>query len=474
MGYIQYDGYLPNDNTTVTNNDSVTISFGFTYGGPPSPPTGGITRLQLICFGVVSDAVQTWSYSPPQAAVSESVSRRVASADDVISWYVKVTYYDGTTITWDAEIRDIYFSDTAAPTISGITPSESSAKSPSSSGVYFSFTASDAFDVASKTISIDGTQRASSTGPGTISIRVDDLAKGAHSWVAYAEDASGNSDSVTPNFTVVDVPPTDPGPISVASPVAQGGEVSVSWGASTDNNSDDTPVYQLQEAYLGGAYSTVALWQTSTSFTWTPTTAGTAYLRVRTSSGGVITSYVYSDAISVVAVDPPNAPTITDPGGETWREGDTKSVAWSEASPLDPAGYSVTYEGEYSLDGTFTDAVSLFSGVASGVTSDDWYLDPSLIAADTATVKVRIRARNQFDEVSAWSTSTALTIEQNTYPTVSMVTPTDMQTLTDRTPAFTVDVADVDLGDLLHVEIEYAEIADFTGAVGGDLSLIHI
>src|SRR5660398_167419 len=154
-----------------------------------------------------------------------------------------------------------------------------------------------------------------------------------------------------------------------------------------------------------------------------------------------MTSGVNSGDGQVTIVIPAPPPTITNPGGGTWREGETQAIGWTEASPPEPGGYSVTYEGEYSLDGTFTDAVSLFSGVASGATSYDW------------------------------CTSTALTIEQDLVPTVSMVSPTDMETVIDRAPTFTVDVADVDLGDLLHAEIEYAEIADFTGAVGGDTSV---
>jgi len=187
-------------------------------------------------------------------------------------------------------------------------------------------------------------------------------------------------------------------------------------------------------------------------------------------SSGSMTSGVNSGDGQVTIVIPAPPPTITNPGGGTWREGETQAIGWTEASPPEPGGYSVTYEGEYSLDGTFTDAVSLFSGVASGATSYDWYIGPDTVTADTATVKVRMRARNQYG-VSVWSTSTALTIEQDLFPTVSMVSPTDMETVIDRTPTFTVDVADVDLGDLLHAEIEYAEIADFTGAVGGDTSV---
>ena len=99
---------------------------------------------------------------------------------------------------------------------------------------------------------------------------------------------------------------------------------------------------------------------------------------------------------------------------ELWTEGTTERMTWM-ASPDSP----VTYEGEFSANGTFTDFVAVFSGVT--VLYYDWTLPPDAVTSNTDTCALRIRARNPSNEVSAWEYSVAFwVLDANTSPRVSV------------------------------------------------------
>ena len=198
-------------------------------------------------------------------------------------------------------------------------------------------------------------------------------------------------------------------------------------------------------------------------------------LRARAYDATDYSSWRTTDYFTVYANNPPEEPTIVEPSGaETLTEGDTFIITWTEhAAPLDPEGNAVTYEGEFSELGTFADAVSIFSGVAEGTTHYDWTLTAAMVSADRAVSKVRIRARDSFNGVSAWSTSAAFNVVDNTAPVVAWVGLSDGDTLATNIPTLTLLLTDAD-SDACHVEIELSETADFSGAQNPDTQTSQI
>ena len=155
--------------------------------------------------------------------------------------------------------------------------------------------------------------------------------------------------------------------------------------------------------------------------------------------------------------------TSTEPGGgpvATWREGETKSIEWTEAGTLDPDGDVVTYRIQFSASGDFDDTVDLASGIPSGVTQYSWTIAVGTIAADTITAKLRVRAEDSTGMVSAWSTSSAFTVLKDRVPTVTWVEPEDEDELERGEIILTLAVADAD-DDRIHMEVEWSLVASF-------------
>ncbi len=169
----------------------------------------------------------------------------------------------------------------------------------------------------------------------------------------------------------------------------------------------------------------------------------------------------YDGQVIITSASAPGNPTITAPvGGESWREATSHDVTFTEASPEQAEGFAVAYTLEFSVAGTFADTVVLVSGITA---TWAWYLATTLVAADTATCKVRIRGYLVAypSLTSAWSTSGAFTIVNSTAPTVTLVIPTDHELITDLMPTFEVDTADAE-SDPIHVELQIAPNAAFT------------
>ncbi len=406
--------------------------------------------------------------------LSVSTTLRNLRPGDRIDWLV----YARTDAIWDypreanSDTRTATVAaDSSGPTLSPVTPADAAAGAPP---VAFSVTAADDYGVESMELWVDGVKVREVLGISsnatyydnsyTLDWSVSGLAAGAVSWYAKATDINGNVTTLpTRTYTVTNAAPTTPGAPTLAATVGQGGSVLVSWAASSDYNGDAL-TYNLEEKYGAGAYSSVATGITSTSYVWTPSSAGTAWLHVQANDGTAVSGWAESAQIIVVANTAPNAPTLTAPGAVTWREGETQNITWTEASPRDADGHAVTYEGEFSALGDFTDAVAIFSGVAQGSTSYAWTLATTLVAANTATCKVRIRARDIYNGISTWSTSAPFTVNENATPTITIVSPADLAVLTDSTPTITYEVTDAD-SDKLHVEIEISELADFSTVV---------
>jgi hypothetical protein len=73
---------------------------------------------------------------------------------------------------------------------------------------------------------------------------------------------------------------------------------------------------------------------------------------------------------------------------------------------------TITYECDFSALGDFTDAVALFTGESG--TTYAWTPAYDLVHADTTTCRLRVRARNELDEVSAWAISEAFKLIDDT------------------------------------------------------------
>lgn len=171
---------------------------------------------------------------------------------------------------------------------------------------------------------------------------------------------------------------------------------------------------------------------------------------------------------AVAAPAAPSDPTLTSPvGAESWREGSTQDLTYTKADPEQSQGYAVAYELEFSALGTFADAVDIVSGETDG--SYSWTLPDTLVAADTDTCKVRIRAyvAGSPAVVSSWDTSDAFTIGNSTAPTVTLIDPEDdelFQGELDLKPTFTFGTADTE-SDPVHVEFVVSYAADYSDPI---------
>lgn len=92
-----------------------------------------------------------------------------------------------------------------------------------------------------------------------------------------------------------------------------------------------------------------------------------------------------------------------------WEEGSRERITWTAST--DPDGDDITYEAQFSADGTFSSPVTIFD-VSDNVTGTyyDWDLPNDLVTADTDTCKIRLRARDEHDAVSDWCVSWAFRV----------------------------------------------------------------
>lgn len=89
-----------------------------------------------------------------------------------------------------------------------------------------------------------------------------------------------------------------------------------------------------------------------------------------------------------------------------WTEGTTERISWTASD----SPQTVTYEAQFSAAGTFSgDEFTIFKTVSA--LYYDWAIPTNVVSGDTATCKIRVRARTADDNVSAWSTSQAFTLQ---------------------------------------------------------------
>ena len=251
--------------------------------------------------------------------------------------------------------------------------------------------------------------------------------------------------------------PTAPSSISVPSSIQGGSTITVSWGASTDKESN-LEGYILERSTDGGK-SWSQIYQGSSRSTTNTVAFGTASVMYRVKaydSEGLSSAYKTSGQVTVINNNAPTSPpSITVPN--TVLGGATLTVTWGAASDQDGnlAGYSLERE----VDGS-----GQWSVVYTGNTLS--YTDT--ITKGWASVKYRVRAYDTNNAYSGYVTSPSRPVNNNTAPEIACTSPSGSN-LGTKDAGFTVSytVSDVD-GD----EVSVTEAIDgvtkrtFTAALG--------
>ena len=251
--------------------------------------------------------------------------------------------------------------------------------------------------------------------------------------------------------------PTAPSSISVPSSIQGGSTITVSWGASTDKESN-LEGYILERSTDGGK-SWSQIYQGSSRSTTNTVAFGTASVMYRVKaydSEGLSSAYKTSGQVTVINNNAPTSPpSITVPN--TVLGGATLTVTWGAASDQD--GNLAAYSLEREADGS-----GQWSVVYTGNTLS--YTDT--ITKGWASVKYRVRAYDTNNAYSGYVTSPSRPVNNNTAPEIACTSPSGSN-LGTKDAGFTVSytVSDVD-GD----EVSVTEAIDgvtkrtFTAALG--------
>ena len=251
--------------------------------------------------------------------------------------------------------------------------------------------------------------------------------------------------------------PTTPSSISVPGSIQGGSTITVSWGASTDKESN-LEGYILERSTDGGK-SWSQIYQGSSRSTTNTVAFGTASVMYRVKaydSEGLASAYKTSSQVTVINNNAPTAPpSITVPN--TVLGGATLTVTWGAATDQDGnlAGYSLGRE----VDGS-----GQWSVVYTGNTLS--YADN--ITKGWASVKYRVRAYDSNNAYSGYTESPSRPVNNNTAPEISCASPSGSDLGTkDAGFSLSYTVSDVD-GD----EVSVTEAIDgsvkrtFTVALG--------
>lgn len=202
--------------------------------------------------------------------------------------------------------------------------------------------------------------------------------------------------------------PTTPSSISVPGSIQGGSTITVSWGASTDAESN-LEGYILERSTDGGN-SWSQVYQGSSRSTTNTVAFGTASVKYRVKaydSEGLSSGYKTSDQVTVINNNAPTAPpSITVPN--TVLGGATLTVTWGAASDQDGnlAGYSLERE---------VDGGGQWSVIYTGNTLS--YTDT--ITKGWASVKYRVRAYDTNNAYSGYAESPSRPVNNNTAPTIT-------------------------------------------------------
>lgn len=236
----------------------------------------------------------------------------------------------------------------------------------------------------------------------------------------------------------INTAPTTPTSITVPPSINGGSTITISWGASSDAESN-LEGYKLERSTNGGS-TWSQIYQGSARQTTNTVAFGTESVmyRVRAyDSEGLHSGYRSSAQVTVLNNHAPGAPAgITVP--EEVKGGGTLAVTWQAAA--DPDGDALTYSLERQYNGGAWSAVHSGAGLSftDGITKG-WQ-----------TVRYRVRAKDVHGAFGPYTTSDTREVDNNTAPAITCALSGDLGA---KTEGFTVPytVADPDEGDAVTV-----------------------
>ena len=254
--------------------------------------------------------------------------------------------------------------------------------------------------------------------------------------------------------------PTTPSSISVPSSIQGGSTITVSWGASTDKESN-LEGYILERSTDGGkSWSQIYQGNSRSTTNTVPFGTGSVMYRVKAyDSDGLASGYKTSGQVTVVNNTAPTAPNgITVPN--TVLGGATLTITWGAATDQDGnlSGYSL----ERQVDGGEWEVV--YTGNALSYTDT--------ITKGWATVAYRVRAYDSNNAYSSYTVSPERTVNNNTAPAIICGSPSGSD-LGEKDAGFMVSysVSDVDGDEITVTEaIDGVTKRTFTATLDGSNS----
>ena len=254
--------------------------------------------------------------------------------------------------------------------------------------------------------------------------------------------------------------PTTPSSISVPSSIQGGSTITVSWGASTDKESN-LEGYILERSTDGGkSWSQIYQGNSRSTTNTVPFGTGSVMYRVKAyDSDGLASGYKTSGQVTVVNNTAPTAPNgITVPN--TVLGGATLTITWGAATDQDGnlSGYSL----ERQVDGGEWEVV--YTGNTLSYTDT--------ITKDWATVAYRVRAYDSNNAYSSYTVSPERTVNNNTAPAIICGSPSGSD-LGEKDAGFMVSysVSDVDGDEVTVTEaIDGVTKRTFTATLDGSNS----
>lgn len=246
--------------------------------------------------------------------------------------------------------------------------------------------------------------------------------------------------SVSDDGTVsTNTAPSTPGSISVPSSIMGGTNISISWAASSDAESN-LAGYKVERSTNGGS-SWSQIYQGTATSTTNNVAFGTTSVMYRVKAydtEGLESGWRTSSQVTVVNNNAPSAPpSIAVPNDV--KGGSTLVISWTAASDSD--GNLSGYILERSTDGG-----SAYTQVYKG----DALTYTDTITKGWSTVMYRVKAYDSYDAQSGYTTSTKRTVDNNTAPTITTSSAANLGT---KSSGFTISysVDDEDAMDTLTV-----------------------
>ena len=300
-----------------------------------------------------------------------------------------------------------------------------------------------------------------------------------YAWVVYSNGYSGNTYYCSHSYGIrpalilpssllvsddgsvsTNTAPTTPSSISVPSSIQGGSTITVSWGASTDKESN-LEGYILERSTDGGkSWSQIYQGNSRSTTNTVPFGTGSVMYRVKAyDSDGLASGYKTSGQVTVVNNTAPTAPNgITVPN--TVLGGATLTITWGAATDQDGnlSGYSL----ERQVDGGEWEVV--YTGNTLSYTDT--------ITKGWATVAYRVRAYDSNNAYSSYTVSPERTVNNNTAPAIICGSPSGSD-LGEKDAGFMVSysVSDVDGDEITVTEaIDGVTKRTFTATLDGSNS----